>query len=206
MTTANELRKHCENIRTERNEELKTILSDYFESTFIVAHRPFRAVIGNKKCKPIPIYRSFLTYSGGKILYYKIKMPNFSEELLRKELENLGFVITKNRISITVPPCEKGAKLSFAQEWVKKINDSYSEYCDNEKKKAMEIYSHFVSALLSTPAESILTYDEYTLFCDFKFDCEISFKCATFIRRLMLHDRIEEYYEDGKYIGIKVYK
>lgn len=205
MTTVKELRQHCERLTSKREEELKSALSEYFHSTFIAGHRPFRAVIGNKKCKPIPIHRTFVAFSGETLLSYKIKWPNFSEELLRKELENLGFIITKNRISISVPPYEKGAKLSFAQEWVKKINASYSEYCANEKKVANEMYSEFISALYSVPVESIKTYDEYTLFCDFKFDRKISSKCATFIRRLMTRDGIEEYYEDGKYRGIKVY-
>lgn len=205
MTTVKELRQHCERLTSKREEELKSALSEYFHSTFIAGHRPFRAVIGNKKCKPIPIHRAFVAFSGETFLSYKIKWPNFSEELLRKELENLGFIITKNRISISVPPYEKGAKLSFAQEWVKKINASYSEYCANEKKVANEMYSEFISALYSVPVESIKTYDEYTLFCDFKFDRKISSKCATFIKRLMARDGIEEYYEDGKYRGIKLY-
>ena len=238
MTTAKELRQYCEQLRNEREEELKCVLNDYFESTFIVCHRPFRAVIGNKKCKPIPIHRNFLAFSeetvlpsimavikekrcrpisisimhrdflalsGETVLNCKIQWPNFSEELRRKELEKLGFIITGNRISISVPPYEKGAKLSFAQEWVKKINTSYSDYCANEKKIANEVYSEFVSELLSTPTKSIKTYDGYTLFCDFKFDCKISSKCTTFIRRLMIRDGIEECYEDGKYKGIKVY-
>ena len=205
MTTAKELRQHCEQLRKEREEELKSVLSDYFESTFIAGHKPFRAVIGNKKCKPIPIHRWFLAFSGETVLNYKIQWPNFSEELLRKELENLGFIITKNRICISVPPYEKGAKLSFAQEWVRKINASYSDYCVKEKKIANAVYSEIVSALHSTPTESIKTYDGYTLFCGVKFDREISSKCATFIRRLMRRDGIEGHYEDGKYKGIKVY-
>ena len=205
MTTAKELRQHCERLTSKREEDLKSALSEYFNSTFIACHKPFRAVIGNKRCKPIPIHRAFVASSGETFLSSKIKWPNFSEELLRKELENLGFIITKNRISISVPPYEKGAKLSFAQEWVKKINASYSEYCANEKKVAKEMYSEFISALCSVPVETIKTYDEYTLFCDFKFDRKISSKCLTFIRRLMVRDGIEEYYEDGKYIGIKVY-
>ena len=205
MTTAKELRQHCEQLRKEREEELKSVLSDYFESTFIAGHKPFRAVIGNKKCRPIPIHRWFLAFSGERLLNCKIQWPNFSEDMLRKELENLGFVITKDRISISVPPCEKGAKLSFAQEWVKKINASYSDYCANEKKIANEMYSEFILALRSIPAESIRIYDGYTLFCDFKVDYKISSKCATFMKRLMKRDGIAECYEDGKYMGIKVY-
>ena len=205
MATAKELRQHCDQLRIEREEELKSALNDYFESTFMVVHRPFRAVIGNKKCKPIPIYRDFLAFYEGKVIHYKIQWPNFPEELLRKELENLGFIITENKISISVPPYKKGTKLSFAQECVKKVNASYSDYCAKERQIAKELYSEFVSALLSTPDESILTYDEYTLFCDFRFDCIVSSKYAKFMRKLMARDGIEEYYEDGEYKGVKVY-
>lgn len=124
--------------------------------------------------------------------------------MLRKGLEELGFVITEHRISLTVPACEKGKKLTFAQEWVKKINSSYSQYCLNEKKKANELYSEFISKLHSTSAESVKTYEGYTLFERFKFETEISAKCATYIRALMSHDGVEEYYEDGKYKGVRV--
>ena len=205
MFTVKELRQYCEQLHNERKEELKSVLNDYFERAFITRHRPFKAVVGNKRCKPIPIHRGFLVFSRKAVLNYKIQWPNFSEDLLRKELENLGFIITNNRISISVPPYEKGAKMSFAQEWVKKINASYSDYCANEKKIANEMYSEFILALRSIPAESIRIYDGYTLFCDFKVDYKISSKCATFMKRLMKRDGIAECYEDGKYMGIKVY-
>lgn len=197
MATVDNLREHCKELRKKREEELKTVLDDYFDENFITKHRPFRAVIGNKKCKPIPIHNSFGTC--------RYQWPNFSEELLRHELENLGFVVTKNQISIMVPPYEKGEKLSFAQEWVKKINHKYSEYCNSEKKVAKEMYSNYIEELLSIDPVRVKTYDEYTLFCNFKFEVEISSKCTTFIKRLMLRDRIEPYYEDGQYRGMKVY-
>ena len=85
MATVDNLREHCKELRKKREEELKTVLDDYFDENFITKHRPFRAVIGNKKCKPIPIHNSFGTY--------RYQWPNFSEELLRHELENLGFVV-----------------------------------------------------------------------------------------------------------------
>ncbi len=206
MSTAKELRQYCEQLRKERCEELKSVLSDFFESTFIAGHKPFRAVIGNKKCKSIPIYRCFLAVSEGKVLNYQIQWPNFSEDLLRKELENLGFVITANNLCISVPPYEKGAKLSFAQEWVRKINTSYSDYCAKEKKFAKMIYSEIISALCSTPTDCIITCDGYTIFKIPKFDYEISLKRSTFIRSLMRRDGIELYYnKEGKYQSIKVY-
>lgn len=205
MTSATELREHCDQLRIQREEDLKSILNDYFESSFIEAHRPWKAVIGNKRCKPIPIHRDFYS-SDATSFCRKFKWPNLSEDSLRKGLESLGFVITEHRISLAVPACEKGEKLTFAQEWVKKINYSYSQYCVNEKKKANELYAEFISKLHSAPSESVKTYEEYTLFEEFKFEPKISSKCATYIRDLMSRDGLEEYYEDGKYKGIRVFQ
>lgn len=204
MTTVKELREHCDKLRIQREEDLKSVLNDYFESAFISDHRPWRAVIGNKKCKPIPIHRDFY-YPGQSSLGHKFEWPNFSEEGLRQSLVNLGFTVTEHRISLCVPACEEDKKLTFAQEWVKKINASYSEYCANEKKLARELYSEFVSMLFSIPTENVKTCDEYTLFCDFKFEHTISSKCATYIINLMSHDGIEAYYENGEYKGIRVF-
>ena len=127
-----------------------------------------------------------------------------SEENLRKELTNLGFVVTGPYIAISVPPCKNGQKLSYAQEWVKKINYKYSVYCKNEKELAKEIYAEFISNLLSFPKERIKTHDEYTLFCDYKHKYRISSICYSAILRLMENDGIEELYENGEYKGIKV--
>ena len=205
MTSATELREHCDQLRIQREEDLKSILNDYFESSFIEAHRPWKAVIGNKRCKPIPIHRDFYS-SDTTSLCREFKWPNLSEDLLRKSLENLGFVITEHRISLTVPACEKGKKLTFAQEWVKRINSSYSQYCVNEKKKANELYAEFISKLHSVPSESVKTYEGYTLFEGFKFETKISQKCANHIISLMSRDGLEQYYEDGKYKGIRVFQ
>lgn len=205
MTTVNTLREHCSNLYFEREKNLQSILSEYFESAFIGKHKPFRAIIGNKRCKPIPIYRDF-AFSIQEAYGFKLVWPNFSEETLRKELSNLGFVIAENRISISVPPHKKGEKMTFAQEWVKKINHSYSVYCANEKKLAEELYPDVIKKLHFTPAENIITYDGYTLFRNFRYERSISRKCATFIRRLMVRDGIKECFENGEYKGMIVLK
>ncbi len=205
MDTADSLRRYCKELREKREEELKTVLDDYFCDNFIAEPRPFRAVLGNKKCKPIPVYKKILEPCKAKNESCFYQWPNFSEELLRQELENLGFVVTKNKISIMVPPYEKGKELSFAQEWVRKINQSYSKYCASQKKFADKMYSKYVLELLSINPERIKTYQSYTLFCDFEFGYRVSPKCETYIKRLMMRDGIEPYYEDGKYRGIKVY-
>ncbi len=205
MSTVDTLRKHCSSLCAEREKNLQSTLSEYFESAFIGKHKPFRAIIGNKRCKPIPIYRDF-AFSIQESYGFKLVWPNFSEETLRKELSNLGFIITENKISISVPSHKKGEKPTFAQEWVKKINHSYSVYCANEKKLAEELYPDVINKLHSTPAENIITYDGYTLFQNFRYERSISRKCATFIRRLMVRDGIKECFENGEYKGMMVLK
>lgn len=202
MTSAKKLRERCDQLRFQRERDLKAILIHYFESSFIEGHKPWKAVIGNKKCKPIPIYRDF--YSSDTTSFCnKFKWPNLSEDLIRKGLEDLGFVITENRISLTVPACVKGEKLTFAQKWVRKINYSYSMYCANEKQKAIEIYEELISKLYSTSAMNIITCEGYTLFY-VKSETKISAKCSKYLRALMARDGIEEYYENDAYKGIKV--
>ena len=204
MTSAKKLRERCDQLRFQRKGDLKPILDHYFESSFIEDHRPWKAVIGNKRCKPIPIYRDF--YSPDTTSFScrtKFKWPNLSEDLIRKGLKDLGFVITENRISLSVPACVKGEKLTFAQKWVRKINHSYSQYCANEKQKAIEIYEELISKLYSTSAMNIITCEGYTLFY-VKSETKISAKCSKYLRALMARDGIEEYYENDAYKGIKV--
>ena len=206
MTTAKELREYCDKLRNVQEEDLKSVLNNYFESAFIARHRPWRAVIGNKRCKPIPIHRdfSFTEVEQDTLFPEKFKWPNLSEEAIRQELANLGFVVTGPRIAISVPPCEEEKELSFAQEWVKKINYSYSVYCKTEKELGKSLYPEFLSELRSTPTENIKIFDEYVLFSGFKFSKTISPICHRVILSLMESDGIEELYENGEYKGIKV--
>lgn len=146
MSTVQELREYCENLQQKRKEELKTALEDYFSSTLIKWHKPFRAWVGRKESRTIFLDRIIMTASSkGEFDIGKFKAPNMLEELLRQELINLGFVVEEGELYIMVPPCEKGKKLSFAQELARKVNYSYSRYCVAEKKKAQELYSEFIS-------------------------------------------------------------
>lgn len=216
MTTAQELREYCNKLREAQNgegentlqkEALKSVLNDYFESVFIAGHRCWRAVIGNKRCKPIPIHRDFSFSQTGQdeLVLEKFRWPNLSEKDIREELVNLGFVVTGPSIAISVPPYEKGKRLSFAQEWVKKINYCYSLYCKSEKELAKSLYLEFLSELGGTPCEDIKIYDEYALFSGFRFSKTMSHICYRAILALMKHDGIEEFYENGEYKGIKLY-
>ena len=201
-----ELREYCENLWEDRQNELEYVLDCYFSSVFIEGHLPFRAVIGNKKCKPVPIHRSFIKTSGGPNISDKFMWPNISEELIREELKRLGFVVTEGKICISVPAYKKGEKLSYAQKWVKEINDCYAAYCAGEKREAKEVYSDLLSDLFEVSTESIKIYKDYVLFYDFKYGEKISAKCLAYVRKMMKDDGIGECVEDGKYMGIKVYR
>ncbi len=209
-----------EKAHQERVEELKFVLNIYFENEFIKAHRPWRAVIGNKKCRPIPIHRSIRfprkEYEGSNMLVW----PKMDEETLKMELENLGFVIKdyKNineelkglgikiiadKISISVSPIEKGKELTFAQEWVKKINQSYSEYCAKEKRLAMSIYSEMMVELGKKSTKEIeLRKNKELLFYGYKQNYTVSQKCNKYINRFMRENGVRECFEDGEYKGI----
>ena len=60
MSTTKDLQKFIEKLRTERENEAKAEiekrLEKFFQEFFIEAHKPWRAVIGNKRCKPVPIH------------------------------------------------------------------------------------------------------------------------------------------------------
>ena len=206
MNSIQELRERCDQLHIQREEALKAVLVDYFESSFIEGHSPWKAIIGNKNCKPIPIHRAFRTFGANSSYCRPFEWPNLSEELIRKHLKSLGFAVTEDKIRLSVPACEKGKKLTFAQEWVKKINHSYSQYCAKEKRLAKEVYSALISQLDSTPDKDVKTFEGYTLFYGVKSENPISAKCAAYTRSLMARDMIEEYYdESNNYVGIKVY-
>ena len=127
------------------------------------------------------------------------------ESFIREYLENLGFVLTKGEICVSVPAYKKGESLSFAQKWVRKINHSYSEFCLNEKKLAEKMYSDFIQELIETPVEKIKIRDGYVLFEKFKFSKELSWKCYNNMKRTMKEDGyIFKVYDDKEYIGVGV--
>lgn len=208
MTTIMELWKSCDALRCEHQEELINVLNKFMEDSFLYPHRPWRAVVGNKKCKPIPVYR-YIQYPDENVYNTpSIVWPRFSKGRLRRELEDLGFIVTGERICLSVPPVEYGETLTFAQQYVKEINYSYSIYCDKQKKIAKRSYQELLS-LLQSEAEkgNAYTFDDYTFFPKLEMPKakKVSPKCYTFIRRLMAIDGIEEVFEDKKYMGIKVF-
>lgn len=208
MTTIMELWKSCDALRCEHQAELINVLNHFAEYSFIYPHRPWRAVVGNKKCKPIPIHRYILYPEDVSITSAANVWPRFSKGRLRRELEDLGFIVTGEHICLSVPPVEYGEPLTFAQQYVKEINYSYSIYCDKQKEIAKRSYQELLS-LLQSEAEkgNAYTFDDYTFFPKLEMPKakKVSPKCYTFIRRLMAIDGIEEVFEDKKYMGIKVF-
>ena len=79
MSNAKELRERCNQLREERREELKSVLNRYAQEYF--STKPCRAVIGNKKCKPIPIHKSIFDFER-KSIYHEgcLVWPNFSKD------------------------------------------------------------------------------------------------------------------------------
>lgn len=209
------IRNLCDNLLTQRKEEVKLILSDWLEYCFIRVNKPWRAFVGKRKFRPIPIHRSFslakLTepYKQGTI--YKswsyFSWPDLPDSIIIEVLENLGFVVSGPRICLSVPIHKKGEPYTFAQEWVKRINHNYSLYVASEKKLAKTYYSMVLSDLCNYPHEKILSRDGYTLFSYFTFETELnrSKKCNFTLFQLLKGVGIEPYFEDGEYAGLRVW-
>ena len=108
------------------------------------------------------------------------------------------------RFCITVPVYEKGKPLTFAQEYVRKINHNYSLYIAGERKKAREIFDEIITELSHMPIEKIARGKDFTLFEGYKNETEIGPECARFCGNLLKKAGIEKYYEDREYKGMAV--
>lgn len=167
MSNIKDLQDFIEKLRIERENEAKQqfekLLENFFQQSFIDGHRPWRAMIGNKRCKPVPIHHHIVFYKESSI--DKDSMwPDMPESFIREYIEKLGFVLTNDAICISVRAYKKGEPMSFVQKWVRTINQSYSEYCQNEKKLAEKLYSDFIDELINTPTEKIKICDGYVFF------------------------------------------
>lgn len=205
MSTIKDLQDFIEKLRIERENEAKlqieALLENFFQQSFIEGHRPWRAVIGNKRCKPVPIHHHIGFYKESSI--DKDSMwPDMPESFIREYLETLGFVLTKGEICVSVPAYKKGEPLSFAQKWVRRINQSYSEYCVNEERRAVEMYSDFIDELINTPTENIKLRNGYVLFTGFKFSKELSRKSYHYLKKRMKEDGIFEVQDTEHGIGV----
>lgn len=225
MANVEELRKKCNELHRSRREEVKLMLTDWLD-LFISNGRVWRAVAGNKRCRPIPIHKYFsssdrldTTYEEYKEDYdfrtfHKFLWPNIPEEEILEIIENLGFVscsidsnCTLSNMCLVVPAYEKGRPLTFAQKWVRKINHAYSQYVEIERNIAKRNYEDFVSQLYAVPSGSIEICDGYALFKDFAYesDKKMSSKCIRYVRAMMHKDGIENYSVNDEYKGVRVF-
>lgn len=213
MKTVQDLRKKNSLIYDEHKEEIKRTIEYWIDKKVIPSHRPWRAVIGNKRCKPIPIHRDFAPMSKKRSIHgdmedllYGIMWPDFEESEIREHIESLGFVIgTRSKyLAISVPSTKNGESLTFAQGCAKKVNDNYSRYCQKEKHKAEEIFPQFIEKMYNTPTDNIKIGDNCVIYKGFMFSKRVSQECATFCYRLLKKEGIEPYYEEIE--GKKKYK
>lgn len=201
MKTVEELRQYCNDIHARRREAVLIVLENFLERDFLYSHRPWKAVIGNRKCKPIPIHRYILkTSRPGATLVW----PDLPLDEIIEIIESLGFVVTSSEnLRIVVPPCPKGKPLTFAQEWVKRINYNYSLYVDKQKRRAKELYPEFISQLSETPFTKIKRGNNCTFFEDFSFRNpkeEYDFIFYRYLKNLLAKDGIIPY-ENGDHKG-----
>jgi len=104
--------------------ELEDALSSYFEHEFIATHKPWKAIIGNKKCEPIPLDSGFCYIT--KLPVDTLSISIMPKEMLIETLKKLGFIVSQRyEIGVLVPSYKKGETLTFAQKWAKRINDEY---------------------------------------------------------------------------------
>jgi len=144
MATIADVRRRCDAANVETKQTIQNMIEAYFESEFINRNKPFKAFSGVRRCKAIPIYRPYYYWYGEELISLNLQLEKFDEDFVRKELEKLGFVLTKDKIRIMVPPIKKGKSLTFAQQWVKRINYNYSRFCKQEYEKGERIYSELI--------------------------------------------------------------
>lgn len=203
MVTLQSLQDYCNQVRNERKKEVQTVLNSFLNG-FIEKHKPWRAIVGVKKRRPIPIHRyvyfqtqSSLSYNG------KLYWPDLSEREIKECIEQLGFVIIGPKLCLAVPPTEKGKSLTFAQKKVREINHEYSIYIDQERKKAKECYQNVLASLSELPDERISFCDGYTLFKDYQ--CEVAFtsKGDDYFRLLLTQNGFKSIFDEkNHYLGL----
>lgn len=216
MKTLEDLRQKCKEIaEKEHREAVKESIEYWMMNKAIPKHRVWRAVIGNKKCKPVPIHRDF-SYRSRREEPYKnsamvdqlgyVMWPDLEYEEIKRHLESLGFVIgnLSEKLALSVPAPKKGEPLTFAQKCVKIINQQYSLYVEEEKIKAKNVVEDFITELYNTPDDKIRRGNGCTIFEDFVYSKTISKECCRFCNRYLKQNGIIAYYEDSD--GRQVYE
>lgn len=203
---AENLKSYGSTLRERRIKEVKTVLEAWLNSFVEEKHRPWRAIIGNRKCKPIPIHRDVHFVNHKYFLSYSLYWPDLPEKMIIEIIESLGFVVSGPLLCLSVPAYEKGKPLTFAQEKVKYINDSYSSYVLKTKQEAKAYYQEVLGLLFSMSEEQISSFDNYTLYRDFKFPTPISRDCYHYLKLYLSRNGIQELFdENGNYLGMQIF-
>lgn len=195
-------------LRNERENQVKDILECWLNKKFGYGKKPWRAVEGTKGIKPIPLY----LYECNK------EWPeNMTPDFIRKSIKKLGFIIYPSLngkgITLVIPKWKEGQKLTWAQEKIRTLNHDYSIYVEAEKRTAQLLFKQLLVELSNYDTTKIIVDDNYAIFKDYRFGetmgmkdkVSISRECYKFIQRLFKENKMEEYYVDEKYIGLRVF-
>lgn len=195
-----DLRKECEN-------QVKAILERWLNTKFGYEKKPWRAVEGRKRLRPIPLY----LYECNK------EWPeNMTPDFIRKSIIKLGFIIYPSLngkgITLVIPEWKEGEKLTWAQEKIRTLNHDYSRYVEDEKRRAQSIFKQLLEELSNYDTTKVIVGDGCIIFKGYKFGAmgieprvTISRECYKFIRRLYKEHNMEEYFDNEKYIGLRVF-
>ena len=207
-----QLRKRCNEIHEQRRNAVKLVLEQWLESFITFKHYPWKAVEGNKKLSPIPIHKDFWNFDkerdANSLTPHRVSnffWPDLLDEEIIDIIKDLGFHIysRSEQISIenmclAIPPYKDGEPLTFAQEWMKKINDSYSKYVADEKLKAKSHYKKVLRELANYDINKVRIDKEYIVFEEYQYDEVLSCKCAAELARLLEKDGIRTRYNKDK--------
>lgn len=218
MATINELRNYCKDLQIYREDidlykvsyedklvDLISILDNYFKVSYIQANKPWKAYDVEK----------WIEYSG--IREFVKLYPDITEKELRSLFATLGYKVyfmgddsrfyEYSGISIIPKFFKEDGKLSYAQNWVRRINRNYSEYCKFEIRFAREIFPEFLDELMKTPAKKIEVYEDRVVYRDFHFSIgPLSKQCLSKLKKILRENGIFQLFDksDGHYIGIEV--
>ncbi len=214
------IRIQCNKIHKNRRDTVKQMLILWLEKQFIYEHhRPWKAVLGNKRFRPVPIHRDF---SSDKIrnlncvtnpsLYW----PELPDEEILSIIKDLGFKICSvntelddnnksvvlDELCLYVLPPEEGKPLTFAQEWVRKINNAYSKYVREERKIAKQHYFEVLSDLNGLCSNDYADYirfgDDCVIIENYDYSEYMSKICRAHVTRLLAKDGITYHCNEDK--------
>ena len=194
-------------------DQMEEVMGRWFQQEFIDKHRSWHAVYGHRFGRSIPICScfSFPDDPVKKRYVWPTKLP----ELIDIYMIDLGFIpfgrcVEKN-LSVMVPqaPFSRLVRRSFAQNWVKKINEEYSIYCSKEKRRADASFEVMMGEMGEWPESKIEKYEDKVLYRDYSFshmthigDTGSREYRKFFNRRLMDNGILEATDQEGNYIGM----